>query len=127
MEPLLIESTNITPHVEFNKSSGVFLLQGRSLPEDVKNFYSPLLKWIDKYMASPNSLSVLTLDFDYFNTASSKMILLLLNKFKEMFKNGLDVKVLWKYPELDTELEEAGEEFSELMGIPFELYPKKID
>lgn len=126
MERLLLEATALSPRIEFDRDRGVFLLQGKSLPEDVKSFYSPALKWLDEYCKQPNDVTVLTLDFEYINTASSKMILLLLSKIKELHSKGYEVKVIWKFPENDAEMEEAGEEYADLLKIPFELIPKAI-
>lgn len=127
MDRFFLEASAITPFVEFDKTKGVFVMRGRSLPEDVKSYYMPMVQWWDIYTKNPNPYTNLILDFDYFNTASSKMLLILLNKVKELYKNGNDVLVTWKYPQLDAELEEAGEEFAELLNVPFEMIAKPID
>jgi len=127
MDRFFLESSAITPFVEFDKGKGVFVLQGRSLPEDVKSYYLPMVQWWDIYIKNPNPFTNLVLDFDYFNTASSKMLLILLNKVKELHKNGSDVLITWKYPQLDAELEEAGEEFAELLNVPFEMIAKPVE
>lgn len=127
MDRFFLEATPITPFVEFDRTTGVFVMQGRSLPEDVKSYYLPMIQWWDIYIKNPNPSTNLILDFDYFNTASSKMLLILLNKIKELHKNGHDVLITWKYPQLDAELEEAGEEFAELLNVPFEMIAKPID
>ncbi len=72
----------------------------------------------------PNEETNIVLDFDYFNTASSKMILIILSKLRDVFKHGKKVEVTWRYPQYDLELEEAGEEFSDLLNIPFNFVPK---
>ncbi|MDX9853500.1 MAG: DUF1987 domain-containing protein [Tenuifilaceae bacterium] len=124
MKPFLVEQTEITPKVVFDPAQNTFLVQGKSLPEDVKDFYAPLLKWVDEYIAQPNSNTHIVFDFEYFNTASSKMILILLSKFREMHRSGFPVSVTWKYPQMDAEMEEAGEEFADILAIPFEMIPK---
>jgi len=124
MERLYLESTLTTPKVIFDKERGEFLIQGKSLPEDVKSFYAPIIGWIDDYIKNPNAKTCFVFDFDYFNTASSKMLLILMNHLNELYKKGYEVEITWKYPQLDTELEEAGEELNELIPIPFKLIPK---
>jgi hypothetical protein len=52
------------------------------------------------------------------------MILIILNKIRELQRNGKEVLITWKYPQFDAELEEAGEEYAELLNIPFEFIPK---
>lgn len=124
MERLYLEPTTTTPKVLFDRELGVFQIQGKSLPEDVKTFYSPLISWLDSYIKNPNGRTLFEFDFEYFNTASSKMILILMNRLKELYKKGYEVEITWKYPQSDAELEEAGEELAELLSIPFKLLPK---
>jgi hypothetical protein len=124
MEVIDISPTEITPKVVLNKQKGFFLIQGKCLPEDVKSFYNPIIEWFEKYQVTPNETTNIILDFDYFNTASSKMILIILSKLREIFKQVKKVEVTWKYPQYDLELEEAGEEFSDLLNIPFNFVPK---
>lgn len=124
MDNLFVEATEITPRVEFNKNANTFKIVGKSLPEDVKNFYTPIIQWFDAYSLQPNPETNLFLEFEYFNTASSKMILVLLSKVREIQKKGFKVLVTWIYPPHDAEIEESGEEFAELLNIPFQLIAK---
>lgn len=125
MDKLFVESTDVTPRVEFDKLKGIFSVVGKSLPEDVKNFYTPIIQWFDIYSGQPNPETILQLNFEYFNTSSSKMILILLNKLREIHKKGFRVLVIWSYPTHDAEIEEAGEEFEELLNIPFQFLAKE--
>jgi hypothetical protein len=124
MDIIEISPTEITPKVLLDRDNGVFLIQGKSLPEDVKSFYNPIIDWFDKYQNVPNDSTNIVLDFDYFNTASSKMILILLSKLRDIHKLGKTVEVTWMFPMYDAELAEAGEEFSDLLNIPFNFVPK---
>jgi hypothetical protein len=124
MDDLFVEATATTPRVEFNKHKNIFRIEGKSLPEDVKNFYSPLIQWLDSYSLQPNPETNLLIDFEYFNTSSSKMILIILNKIRDIHKKGFQVQITWSYPPHDSEIEEAGEEFEELLNIPFQFVAK---
>ena len=124
METLSIDPTEITPKIHFDKNKGIFIIQGKSLPEDVRGFFNPAIEWFDNYKRFPNDETIFILDFDYFNTASSKMILILLSKLRDIQAQGKTVGVTWKFPQHDLELEEAGEEFSDLLNIPFTFMPK---
>jgi hypothetical protein len=124
MDILSIQATEITPNVLLDKGRGLFIIEGKCLPEDVKSFFNPIIEWFELYLKNPNDKTTIILDFEYFNTASSKMILIILSKLRDIQKNGKEVEVTWKYPKYDVELEDAGEEFSELLNIPFKLVPK---
>jgi hypothetical protein len=55
----------------------------------------------------------------YFNTASSKIILDILMKLEELHEDGNEVLIEWHYEEDDEDMQEAGEEYSEIVEVPF--------
>ncbi|HKK62667.1 MAG TPA: DUF1987 domain-containing protein [Bacteroidales bacterium] len=121
METLKIAPTEDTPEVNMDVDNNKFMFSGRSLPEDVVNFYQPVLDWLDAFEASPIENAEFEFKLEYFNTASSKLILDILLKINDIFEDGTPLKVKWYYMEMDIDLEEAGEEYSELVEVPFEL------
>jgi hypothetical protein len=120
METLNIPATDDTPEVILD-ASGDFQFNGKSLPEDVASFYDPIIDWISSYGENPLEKSIFKFKFTYFNTASSKMILDILMKLEELSEGGMDVKVEWHYEEEDEDMEEAGEEYSDIVEVPFEM------
>ena len=121
MEALILEGSTDTPGVNFDKNSDELIIKGSSMPEDVKEFYSPIMNWIDAYFESPNDITKFVFEMVYFNTASSKMILDIMYKLKDGIDNGNNVEVTWKYYEDDEEMMEAGEDFAEIVEMPIEL------
>ncbi|MFZ5970770.1 MAG: DUF1987 domain-containing protein [Bacteroidota bacterium] len=117
MEILNLEGTEDTPKIILNKQNGIFEISGRSLPEDSAEFYRPVLEWIANYGKDPNPTTEFAFKLEYFNTASSKLILDVLSALEDI--KGM--KILWYFHEDDEDMEEAGEEFSELVEIPFEF------
>lgn len=122
MDALRIPATDDTPEVILD-ASGDFQFIGKSLPEDVASFYDPIIDWIGEYGENANDTSVFKFKLTYFNTASSKMILDILMKLEELSENGTDIKVEWHYEEEDEDMEEAGEEYSDIVDVPFEMVP----
>ncbi|MFQ3579957.1 MAG: DUF1987 domain-containing protein [Bacteroidales bacterium] len=120
MEPIKLQGTDDTPSVILDKANGIFEFSGRSLPEDVNAFYEPILEWLSEYSESPNEQTVVNFKLVYFNTASSKLILDILMKFEEINEKGSDVLIRWFYPEDDEDMQEAGEEYADIVEIPFE-------
>ncbi|HPT12052.1 MAG TPA: DUF1987 domain-containing protein, partial [Bacteroidales bacterium] len=99
----------------------VFEISGRSLPEDVVVFYQPVIQWLDDLEKSPIPNLELAIKLEYFNTASSKLILDILLKLEEINQNGTPLKVKWYYLSSDSDMREAGEEYSEIVSLPFEI------
>jgi len=121
MEIINIEATDETPRVLFNVGEGTFEMSGKSLPEDVTVFYNPILTWLDGYALEPNAETLFVLKMDYFNTASSKLILDILLKLEEINEEHGGITIDWYYREDDEDMEEAGDEFSDIVEIPFNL------
>ncbi|MCG8698762.1 MAG: DUF1987 domain-containing protein [Bacteroidales bacterium] len=121
METIKIQGTEDTPKVILDKDSELYEISGRSLPEDVASFYEPVINWLNEYAETPNAKTVFNFKLVYFNTASSKMLLDILMKLEEIHEEGKsDVMVRWHYPEDDEDMEEAGEEYADIVDVPFE-------
>jgi len=121
MESLIIEATSDTPNIILDQENGKFEISGKSLPEDVSAVYTPVLEWLDRYVASPNEKTKVVFKMEYYNTASSKMILELLERFKKIHTDGNEIEFEWRYIEDDDDMLEAGEEYSEILEVPFNL------
>ncbi len=121
MEKIVLEPTNETPKVVLDKENNIFEFSGNSLPEDVTTFYNPILCWFDEYANSPNDKTQVIFNFEYYNTSSSKMILKLLEKFRDIHRQGYDFEVHWHFMEDDEDMIEAGEDYSENIKIPFKF------
>lgn len=119
MELINIEATDETPKVILNPETHVFEFSGKSLPEDVTQFYNPLLEWLETYKSSPGSSTKAIFKMDYFNTASSKLILDILMLLEEIHEETSGVSVEWHFKEDDEDMEEAGEEYSDIVDVPF--------
>lgn len=120
MNTIKIMGTDDTPTVILDADNEIFEISGRSLPEDVTAFYEPLVNWLEEYSSSPNAKTVFTFKLVYFNTASSKLLLDILMKLEQMHEDGKDVLIRWYYPEDDEDMQEAGEEYAEIVDVPFE-------
>lgn len=124
MKDLILKGTKQTPFVSFNASSGKLELSGRSIPENSFEFYNPLLEWLSEYKANALAESGFRIYLEYFNTSSSKYILELLKKLKEINEiDGKSVNVEWCYDQDDEEMMETGEDYEEVTGFDF-IYTK---
>ena len=125
MQSLLIAGTEDSPQVNFDLNANIMEIIGRSLPEDTKSFYEPVLSWIEEYTRNPLPNTVFNFKLTYFNTASSKVILDILTYFEEMIEDGHKVLVRWHYPMEDEDMMEAGEEYADMVDVPFEMVAYK--
>ncbi len=119
MEKLTIPAKVDTPYVCFDEISGIFEISGKSLPEDALKFYKPIMIWIEEYMRSPRDLTILNLKFVYVNTASSKMVIEILNLFVKSKPPKKELRINWHFKREDEEQLEEGENYSEMVNYPF--------
>lgn len=124
MDVLKIEPTEDTPKILLDLTANSLEFSGISIPEDAAQFYQPVMDWLDKFSQSPAAGANFVFKLEYFNTASSKVILDILLKIDEInsaANSGL--KVTWFHEEDDEDMQEAGEEYAELVELAFELKP----
>ncbi|HCM75467.1 MAG TPA: nuclear pore complex subunit [Cytophagales bacterium] len=117
MSPLEIAETADTPGIVLDKGLGKFQFSGRSLNDNVSAFYQPVIAWFKEYAKSPNSETDLHFKFEYLNVESSKEVLNILT----VMESVKGARVSWYFNEDDEDMEEIGDEISELVNIPFEF------
>jgi hypothetical protein len=122
MENLYIEPRDDTPMIKGNVQNGSFEISGKSLPENVFDFYTPVLNWLEEYAENPKNTTI-SFKLTYFNTASSKIILDLFLILENIKEAGFEVKVKWYYLINDEDMQEAGTEYSEMVDLDFEEIP----
>jgi len=81
-------STADTPEVILNPEKGVFLIGGRSMPEDAGKFYRPIINWLNNYLKQPNDSTVFHVELEYFNSSSIKQLLTVMQKLEQLSKTG---------------------------------------
>ena len=121
METLNIAGTEDTPTITLNYDSGEFIFSGRSLPEDVTSFYAPVITWLDGFSGNPKDGAKFHFKLEYFNTASSKILLDILMKIEEIAEeSGKSFGIVWYSQDSDPDMKEAGEEYADIVSVPFE-------
>ncbi|MFN8257887.1 MAG: DUF1987 domain-containing protein [Bacteroidales bacterium] len=122
MEALHIEPSDDTPKIYFEPEVDLFVIEGKSLPENAIDFYQPVFDWTEAYLNSNNPPSEFVLNFklEYFNTASSKQIAKLL-RILETCKISEKILIKWYYDREDTDMLKAGNRYSSLIKLKFEF------
>jgi len=121
MDKLVIDGSAKTPSIEFDAASGVLSMRGRSIPENSIEFYKPLNEWLDSYSGSPTVKTTVDVRLEYFNTSSSKCILDFFKKLEGVNGSNTEVHVNWYFETDDEDMEEAGEDYKAIVGLPFTI------
>jgi hypothetical protein len=120
MSGFAINGTETFPTIIFNPQERVFLIKGISTPENGKEFYEPVIAWLEAYSSLPNSETDLVIDLEYFNLSSSKALLFMFYQLNQMHDAGHKVKVTWCYR--DAYILSAGRDYAFMVKIPFEFH-----
>lgn len=131
MEKLIIAPTLNSPGVTLDPEKGRFEFTGESRPEDVRDFYMPVLEWLESFgkelsgSGGKGKELEFHFNFEYFNSTSAKYILDIFKILNEIDTKGKPVQVKWHYEEDDEDMLEVGMEMSRMSRLSFEYV--KID
>jgi hypothetical protein len=121
MELLEIAATDESPQIRFDPYKGLLEINGKSLPENIKEFYQPLEEAVIAYVNNPLPVTNIMFNLIYLNSASTKKILEIVTQFEHIQKKGFSVNFYWYYRENDDDMLEEGEGFSRLTDLPMQL------
>jgi hypothetical protein len=128
MNNLEISESVTTPAISFNATTGRLFIDGKSIPENVFDFYNPILGWIDEYSVSPPVQTTLELKLEYFNTSSSKRIFDIMKRMEKIAVNDLSkVTIIWYYEEDDEDIFFAGNDYKAIMNAKVDFRMVEID
>ena len=123
---LNIAATDKSPKVIFNPEKFLFEMEGNSRPENVRDFYYPIIDTLKAYfdnLVSNKNLSdeVYKFNFklDYFNSSSAKFISDILVIVKTYSEQHVNMKIYWYFEDGDDDMKEVGEDFSDMISVPF--------
>lgn len=129
MDKFSIAATTKTPVIILNPEEGVFEFSGESRPENVRQFFLPVLEWLESFRSEQSALpgsdklkgAVCSIRFEYFNSTSAKYLLDILKAFQQIVSEGAEIDFKWLYEEEDEDMLEVGEEMSKMSKLSFEF------
>ncbi len=124
MKNYVISAERKTPEIVF-KANGDLRITGNSRPEDGKNFFKPAFEWIEEFREfGPNNIN-LTLDLDYVNSVSVRILLTMLQTLHSILDDKSAFKVTWKYDNNDLDMLDQGKILEKSLQHPFEFFEKQ--
>ena len=123
---LIIKTKDKTPLINFNSKSGLMQIHGSSLPENSIEFYEPVLKWLDKYLETPNVKTEFDIRLILLNTSSSKVFIDIFRRINKLIElNNSEMSVVWYYEIEDEDLHETAMQYKEFCKAPFKIIGTK--
>jgi hypothetical protein len=118
MQELRIAPSKNTPEIILNPE-GIVRIKGRSIHENVTDFFSPIEDWVTEYIEIPAEVTVVDMSLEYFNSASAKVFIHLLQKITYVSLKHKKYIFNWYYEDGDEDILERGEYFSSVLDVPF--------
>lgn len=118
-ENLSIKEGKNTPKVTGNKNLSELIFKGNSYPENVLQFYTPILNWVESLSSEKTEIKV---ECQFYYIASSSVIafLKLLQKIESSF-NKENISFTWKYEEGDDDIKKIGQDYSTIIDTPIKI------
>jgi hypothetical protein len=85
----------------------------------VTEFFKPVEKWISEYIENPAEVTCVDMNLEYFNSASAKVFIQLLQKITYVSLRDRKFVVNWYFEDGDEDILERGEYFASVLDIPF--------
>jgi hypothetical protein len=120
MEELRIAPTRNTPEVIL-QPEGIIKIRGRSIHENSAGFYIPVEEWILGYINNPAGVTIVDMSLEYFNSASAKIFISLLQKITYVTLKHKKFVINWYYEEGDEDILERGEHFASILNVNINL------
>jgi hypothetical protein len=134
MQKLQISKTSVSPEITLSPDDNIFVIRGNSSPEDVRELYYPVIEWIKIFIddvldgAFPafNNENPLKfqIDLTYFNSSSAKFLYDIIMELQRLSASSIPLIVEWYYNKEDTDMKDAGLDFSLLADMEFTFIPK---
>jgi len=111
--------TNKTPWVEMDFDNGYFIFKGRSIPKYASSFFYPIMEKIERYITQPEDKTSVIFYLEYLDSASSRLILSIIQRLKKVIEKGKALQIEWHYLEDDEDIFDTGQTYEELTGLNF--------
>ncbi|MBS0011038.1 MAG: DUF1987 domain-containing protein, partial [Bacteroidales bacterium] len=87
--------------------------------ENAQDFFDSVIDWIHAYINDPADITFVDIQLEYFNSATAKYIIIMLQKLREVKLKDKEYYVNWFYEEGDEDILERGEYFASVLDMEF--------
>ena len=110
-----------SPSIVFDEETNIFKIEGISTLVNAIEFYDGAIGWINKNEMLLKGSIAFHFHLPYFNSASMKGILMLMQRIKKGIDNNYSWSISWNVEDDDEFLLDAAESFEEMLGVSIHL------
>jgi hypothetical protein len=118
------QSNRSLPDIHFNATSGNLSISGRCVTENALTLFTPLITWLDEFVANRPSSVTLDINLEYLNSSSVMWMAKIVRNVDALRAQGSSVSITWHYEEDDEDMMDTGLNIKDTFGIDMELIPE---
>jgi hypothetical protein len=125
MRDIVVNQSNRSlPDIHFNATSGNLSISGRCVTENALTLFTPLITWLDEFVANRPSSVTLDINLEYLNSSSVMWMAKIVRNVDALRAQGSSVSITWHYEEDDEDMMDTGLNIKDTFGIDMELIPE---
>lgn len=121
MNDIIISGTQKLPTVNLDSKEGLIEIEGRSIPEDGKEFYDEIIKWIKEYSSNPRPMTAVMFKYEYLNSSSHISVKNIIQQLNSITEAGHNVKITWYYEHDDVSMFDIANDYKEIAAMDFDI------
>jgi hypothetical protein len=118
MKEFRLQQSKNTPEITL-LPTGLIKIRGRSIHENVTEFFEPVENWVEDYVKNPADLTCVDIMLEYFNSASARVLITLFQTITRVTIKNKKYIFNWYYEEGDDDILERGEYFASVLNVTF--------
>lgn len=116
MQELRIPASKNTPEITM-LPTGTIKIKGRSIHENVAEYFEPVEKWVEEYVKDPAELTCVDVMLEYFNSASARVLISVFQNITTVTLKNRKFIFNWYYEDGDEDILERGEYFASVLNV----------
>ena len=128
MDSIRIKGSRDNPTIICDANEGLIEIKGVSIGEDpLVQIYNPIYNWLQEYQKNYQPETIVNIQLEYINTGSTRSLLLIFKLLKTMQLENEDANIVinWYYKDNDEDMYETGENYEEMVKLPFNYIEMK--
>ncbi len=117
----ICNTTKSSPSLVFDSEKNIFRIEGISTLVNAIEFFDSIIQWINLNEHRLQKKVEFQFHLPYFNSASMKGILMVMQRIKKGIDSGQDWSIGWHIEEDDEFLIDAAESFQEMIDMEIQI------
>ena len=118
MKEFRLQQSKNTPEITL-LPTGLIKIRGRSIHENVTEYFEPIENWVEDYVKNPADLTCVDIMLEYFNSASARVLITLFQTITRVSLKNKKYIFNWYYEDGDDDILERGEYFASVLNVTF--------